>query len=432
MKSDPKPVMSHIASDGSVIETLYDRAEASTAFAVGRPDGSIEIAPHIDLPNGERLVPYSGSNNLLTTGCVLLPSEVGEVGDKGDVLQAISDYLARYVELSPAFAEIVPYYVLLTWVYDAFSELGYLRFRGDYGCGKTRALLTVGSICYKPFFASGASTISPIFHILDGVRGVLVLDEADFRFSDMTGELTKVLNNGTTDGLPVLRTMSNRHRELSPQAFRVFGPKLVAMRERFADHALESRFLTEEMARRPLSPHIPIHTPAALRDEAETLRNRLLAWRLATRHLIRPDPSAAIAGASPRMNQMALALLSLVDDEAVRARIGRHLIDTEDELPSARTSPDMLVLAALAGAFAERSGPVVKIADIAQRYNEQASQHAVSPMTNKWVGTIIRTKLGISTIKSHGTFGVPASELERVTTLAKRFSIGGIETSSAP
>lgn len=129
---------------------------------------------------------------------------------------------------------------------------------------------------------------------------------------------------------------------------------------------------------------------------------------------------------------MALALLSLVDDEAVRARIGRHLIDTEDELPSARTSPDMLVLAALAGAFAERSGPVVKIADIAQRYNEQASQHAVSPMTNKWVGTIIRTKLGISTIKSHGTFGVPASELERVTTLAKRFSIGGIETSSAP
>lgn len=61
--------------------------------------------------------------------------------------------------LKAARGAIAAHYVLLTWVYDAFSDLAYLRFRGDFGTGKTRALLTIGSLCYKPFFASGASTV---------------------------------------------------------------------------------------------------------------------------------------------------------------------------------------------------------------------------------------------------------------------------------
>jgi hypothetical protein len=67
-------------------------------------------------------------------------------------------------------------------VYDAFNEFPYLRFRGDYGTGKSRALIVVGSLCYKAYFASGASTVAPIFHTLDLFRGTLILDEADFRF----------------------------------------------------------------------------------------------------------------------------------------------------------------------------------------------------------------------------------------------------------
>src|SRR5665213_4224704 len=140
---------------------------------------------------------------------------------------------------------IAAHYVLLTWVHDAFNELPYLRFQGAYGTGKTRALLAIGSLCYKAFFASGASPVSPIFHVLEAFGATLVLDEADLRFSDATADLTKILNNGSTKGLPVLRTMTNRHREFNPQAFKVFGPKIIAMREGFADEALESRFLTE-------------------------------------------------------------------------------------------------------------------------------------------------------------------------------------------
>jgi tRNA A37 threonylcarbamoyladenosine biosynthesis protein TsaE len=72
------------------------------------------------------------------------------------------------------FENVATHYVLLTWLYDAFNELPYLRLRGDYGSGKTRALLTIGSLCYKAFFASGASTVSPTFHTLDAFRGTLM------------------------------------------------------------------------------------------------------------------------------------------------------------------------------------------------------------------------------------------------------------------
>ena len=41
---------------------------------------------------------------------------------------------------------------------------------------------------------SGASTVSPIFHVLEAFNPTLVLDEADFKFSDATADLAKILN----------------------------------------------------------------------------------------------------------------------------------------------------------------------------------------------------------------------------------------------
>src|SRR4029077_1692478 len=72
-------------------------------------------------------------------------------------------------------------------------------------------------------------------------------------------EIVKILNNGNVRGLPVLRTMMNRQREFNPQAFHVFGPKIVATRGSYEDKALESRFITEEMGARQLRTDIPIN-----------------------------------------------------------------------------------------------------------------------------------------------------------------------------
>ena len=273
------PTISHVCEDGRLIEALFDAKSSSTQLAQRDAAGQVTITPFVDLPSGERLAPYSAKNNLIASRCVLLSSDVQSGWTKAELLAQVQAYIHRYVDLPAPYEAIAAHFVLLTWVYDAFRELPYLRFRGDYGSGKTRALQVIGSVCYKPFFASGASTVSPIFHVLDAFQGTLVLDEADFRFSDATAELTKILNNGNAQGLPVLRTMTNRHRELNPRAFRVFGPKLLAMRQGFADRALESRFLTVEMGGRSLRADVPIHSPASLDVEATALRNHLLAFR---------------------------------------------------------------------------------------------------------------------------------------------------------
>ncbi len=420
----PTPTISRILPDGTMIEILYDADLAVTSLAIRNPAGGISVEAQVDLPTGERLVPYAPTNNLLTSGCVLLPSGVGDFGDKAALLDEVRAFIHRYVDLSPLYEEIAAYYVLLSWVNDAFNELPYLRFRGDFGTGKTRALLAVGSISYKPFFASGASTISPIFHILDSFEGTLILDEADLRFSDATADLSKILNNGNMKGLPVLRTMTNRHRELNPQAFKVFGPKIVGMRGSFADEALESRFLTENTVRHTLRHDISIHLPDAMKSEAQALRNSLLAWRFSARHTAGSNPDRLIAGVSYRANQITLPLLSLIDDGALRDRIAAELVAEEARVFSERASPpDITVLAAITEAATIFPTGHIAVADIARRVSSKTSGNFENSISPKAVGSIVRTKLRLPTVKSNGVYVIPNTARPAVAALATRYGL---------
>lgn len=420
----PTPTVSRVLPDGRLVELLYDPDRRATALAVGSPDGAAAIQESLDLVDGERLVPYAADNNLIATGCVLLPSEMGAFTGQAELIGRIQAFLHRYVDLSPVFEEMAAHYVLLSWVYDAFSELPYLRLRGDYGTGKTRALIAIGSLCYKPFFASGASTVSPIFHVLDAFGGTLVLDEADFRFSDATAPLSKILNNGNVAGLPVLRTMTNRHKELNPRAFRVYGPKLVAMRHSFADRALESRFLTEETGQRPLRPDIPIQLPPDLHTEARALRNSLLAWRLAHRANVRTDPGRQASGVEPRLNQTALSLLSLMEDPAVRDRVHNELTREQARLSEERAgSPEGRMVQVLSDLFADPARGRITVSGVADAFNKTVSDPGRTPVSPRWVGWCLRERLKLTPTKSNGVFILPESERAKVEALAVRYGV---------
>ena len=418
MAQHSTPTISRVLADGTLIDLIHDPAAGTTAFAVCSPEGATSIVDQFVLPNGEVLVPYGGSNNLLTSGCVLLPSNLAEMGSKADLLTDLKAFIHRYVALSPLFEDIAAHYILLSWIYDVFNEVSYLRLTGDYGSGKTRALLVLGSLVYKGFFASGASTVSPIFHILHEFGGTLVLDEADLRFSDATADLTKILNNGTMKGVPVLRTMTNRNRELNPQAFRVFGPKIVAMREHFQDDALESRFLTETMMPGAMRPDIPLHLPDAMGAEARALRARLLAWRFSYRHRVQLNPERAISGLSPRGNQMALPLLSLVDNAELRALIGDRLAASQEEAASILCrKPSTAMARTLNDLF--REAPYVPVAAACEAFNRLTNMS----LSIKSAGHIIRRELGLATTKTRGVYVIPPSERARVAELVKRYPL---------
>jgi hypothetical protein len=417
------PTVSRVCSD-TLVELVYDAPNRATALAVSRFDGLWNIEQEVKIETGEVLAPYSASNNLITSGCVLLPSKPEEYGTKEELLADIQAFLHRYVDLTPLFERIAAYYVLLTWVHDAFGELPYLRLRGNYGTGKTRGLMTIGSVCYRPFFASGASTVSPIFHTMDSFGGTLVLDEADLPYSDAKAELVKILNNGTVKGMPVLRTIQNRHKEFNPYAFKVFGPKLIATREPFQDRALESRFLTEETGTHPMRADIPIHLPATMKDEALQLRNRLLHFRFSEFFKIKTDPSALMEGVEPRLNQTALSLLSLVDDPALRVDIQAFLMDANADAVRARQeAPEVRVLEAVLAAFAAHEDSAPSIGEITERFNELFPAEYGARMQPKWIGGVVRTRLRLATRKSNGVYLIPVTERPKLDTLAHRYGL---------
>jgi hypothetical protein len=412
------PTVSRVAGD-TIIELVYDATNRATSLVVSRFGGLWNIEQEVRIGTGEILIPYAASNNLIATGCVLFPSKPEHHGDKDELLTAIEEYLNRYVDLSPTFARIAAHYVLLSWVYDAFDELPYLRLQGEFGTGKTRGLIAIGSICYKPFFASGASTISPIFHILDTIGGTLVLDEADFRFTDATNELVKILNNGMMSGLPVLRTMQNRDRELHPRAFRVFGPKIVAMPGRYDDRGLESRFITEPMGQRPLRDSVPIHFPSELRADALSLRNKLLHFRLCTLFSTAIDPALASSELTPRLNQIVLPLLSVIDDASVRAEIQTACTTQASHAPQPRRelwAAD--ITRVLLDVFSDAAVQSVSVGEVTRRVN--ARSDVTASLSTKWVGWIIREELGLPTHKSNGVYVVSRNQLPDINAEALR------------
>jgi len=409
--------------DGALAELIYEPATERTRFAAYQ-DGAVTLHDSIDLPSGERLMPIAAQNNLIRHAAVLLPAQPEGYGTTVDLIGEIETYLRRYVDLSPAFFGIATHYILLTWVYDAFNELPYLRLRGEPGSGKTRALIVIGSLCYKAFLASGAATVSPIFHTLDTFRGTFVFDEADFRFSDEKAELVKIFNNGNVRGFPVLRTAISAKREFDPQAFMVFGPKIVAMRHAFEDRALESRFITEEMGQRPMRSDIPINLPDIQRAEAQTLRSKLLMYRFRTVGSIGINDSLVDPALSSRLNQILVPLLSIIDDDAVRADIAAAARTLDQNLQGERAAtPEAHLLEVLSEALADPTRKVVPLAEIVSSFATRFGTEYERPITARYIGSLLRTRLHLASYKTHGTYVVPIGEKAKADVLCARYGV---------
>jgi hypothetical protein len=393
-KQNIKPTVSAALSGGSWAEMLYRPEENRTLFCVCR-DGECRYEANL-VDRGQRLVPYSPRNNLLTNEVVLFPSEVVDFESEQALVEEIRAFIRRFVDVSPLFEQIASYYVLFTWVYDAFNELPYLRLRGDTGSGKTRFLLTVGSLCYKSIFASGASTVSPLFRILDAVRGTLIVDEGDFRFSDEKAEIVKILNNGNARGFPVLRSESSGGREFSPRAYSVFGPKLVATRGYFQDRALESRCLTEDTGGRPLRADIPLNLTAEYKREARELRNKLLMFRFRNLAKCQIDPALVDRSIEPRLAQIFVPLLSVIEDAEARRALRQVAREYHRELVADRgMDMEAQVLEIIQELQESSYGIGLSIKEVANRFIERHGEDFERKITPHWVGHVIRRKLGI-------------------------------------
>lgn len=389
-----KPKYSSLVKDGETIwEMIYDQENQDTFF-VGMNDGKLIYHQLID-SGGQQILPYPIENSLVKNKVILFPSKAEEYGSEEDLLQAIRKFIHKYLEVSEFFEQITPFYVLLTWVYDNFKELPYLRAIGDYGCGKSRFLKAIGSICYKPAFTAGATNPAPLFRIIDQFKGTLVIDEADMRFSDTNSEVVKILNNGFQAGMPVLRC-ANSENSHEVECYDVFCPKIVATRERYEDKALESRFLVEHMDGRLTRKDVPINLTDEFDQEALELRNKCLMWRLRNYGKKKLDVGGEDWGIQPRLNQVIAPLKAVIESETVKQELMAFIKKYDAELTIDRgLSYEAPILMAIIGLVSENKAEIT-MDDISKRYNIGLvrGEKELSP---RRVGSIVREKFGFTT-----------------------------------
>lgn len=304
----------------------WDEAGVPSAyFAVRTADGEIKTQPVVDA-GGTSYVPYPAKIALIKRQVILFPSEPAEYGSQKALLNDIRAFIHRWLDVDTFYEQLASYYVMFTWLYDMFETLPYLRALGDYGTGKTRFIQAIGAICYRPMFVSGASTASPIFRTIDMFRGTLVIDEADFAKSDAAVEIIKIVNVGYSRGGVVLRAEKDEESDsYYPSAKDVFGPKILATRKLFEDRATESRCLTKRMTTARPRPGIPRMLNRGFWADALALRNKLLLYRLRNWRIMEVNENLSDASIEPRLDQVTLALKTLVDDPEMLQQINHFV-----------------------------------------------------------------------------------------------------------
>lgn len=413
---------SAILKDGTLVEMLYDRVNNHTDFTVFK-NGQLERKTSIKIDENVVLIPYGPNNGLLKNNVVLFPNKAENFGSENDLIAHIQTFIHKYLDISPFFEKIATYYTMFSWIYDCFNELPYLRALGDYGCGKTRFLQVIGSICYKPIFAGGATTTSPIFRILNDIRGTLILDEADFRFSDTKSEIIKILNNGFAKGFPVLRSEGNNDGKWSIKSFDVFGPKVIGNRERFQDKALESRFLVEEMDKGSLREDIPLNIPDSFWDEATQIRNKLLTWRFLNFGKKNLDNKMADKSIQPRLSQIMLPLLSIIKDEEVVNDLKAMLINYNKQIASDRgMEMDARIFEKILMLLQHYSLSEITVKNIADPYNTDLIDPKETVSYSK-MGWFLRERLKLKTERSRDGYVLSESNKDRIELLKKKFGI---------
>lgn len=321
-KDEPsqRHIVSLVGADGNMAELIYNPSlNPPVQFALRKSDGKVSIKPSFSL-NGTQMVPPRAAQNAAETGLIKLAGGVAKYKSSEDLVGDLKNFIHKYADIPPFWEELMAYYILMTWVYDRFAAVPYLRFLGEGGTGKSRLLTLCSELVYKGIPAGGSTTASPLFRLIEVYSGTMVMDEADYKNSDLWSDLVKVLNQGYMRGFPVLRS-EKIGDAYEPKGYDVFGPKIIGNRSRFNDSALEQRCLTLQSQGRRLREDVRRQLPPEFSEEARQLRNKLLMWRFDKYGSITPDESELL-DLEPRLTQIGTPMYTVGDKEFRQRYIG--------------------------------------------------------------------------------------------------------------
>lgn len=384
---------------------------------------------------------------MITLGFLKFPSNYGKYDNNLELFEEIKDFINDYVDLPLKFTIVTAVYIMMSWIYNNYKVIPYLRVIGDYGTGKSRFLETVGNLTYKAIMAGGSTSVSSLFRTLDSIKGTLILDEADFKHSDISSEITKILNSGYTPITPVTRMKADKNNgSFEIEIFYVFGPKVIASRERFKDNALESRCLTFQMF---IKKNIgkPSHLPKDFNARAESIRNKLLSFRFNNfQPNLEVDESIIDSIEFPRVKQTILSLAhtaKMINDKVLKSVIDFALEYEKNLIKNESSTLEADILRSTYSLINEAKYERLYIGEITERFNldyldqyvgrglfqketnldfTDGKELSANRISARKVGAIL-DKLGLKKERDRSGFYISSREFSKFEPLFERFGV---------
>lgn len=306
-KSSSKVLVTH-TDEKILVDTLFDW-EKTQFIEYNRESNKVSMKWKIKIKD-TLYYPLKSNSSYIDNSVIFFPSELAQYESETQLINDIRAFIHKYIDIQEELEIICVYYIIMTYFYQKFTEVPYLRVIWDYGSWKSRFLKTIGSLCHYPIMVNGWISTPALFRILERVKWTLVFDEADLKFSDTTNEIVKILNNGYQKWLSILRADGEK---FEPISYNVFWPKIIGSREDFADKALESRCITFIMERTNRK-DIKRNLDDEFERESLELRNKLLSYKYDNFNKITLKEEY-IEWLEPRLNQIINPILSIINNQ---------------------------------------------------------------------------------------------------------------------
>ena len=138
-------------------------------------------------------------------------------------------------------------------------------------------------------------------------------------------------------------------------------------------------------------------------------------------------------GIEPRLNQIFVPLLSIIDDEKLRSELRDVARDYHKEFIIDRGMDiEGQVLEVIKDLFVRSEKGVLSVKNITGAFINRYGDEYEKTISAKWIGTIIRKRLHVKTQKSRGVFVIPLSEKPKLDLLWERFGIVARRMRSVP
>jgi hypothetical protein len=119
-----------------------------------------------------------------------------------------------------------------------------------------------------------------------------------------------------------------------------------------------------------------------------------------------------------------LPLLSIIKDPKICAELRSVGRAAQGNLVAERgLLAEAQILEILSELMTTLDRTVVPVADVATELAQRYGTEYERPITNRWIGSILRKRLNLQTYKSHGVYVVPMTERTKVELLCGRYGV---------